>query len=279
LDQNMLIPNQLLRKRLVENLNSLVAWAENENKKELVKLMVYLAEKLKQERFNLVVLGEFKRGKSTFLNAILGDSILPTAVVPLTSVITHIAYGRTFSVEVRFKSGSRQEISPAELPEFITEKENPENRKEVDEVWVSYPAALLMEGVHLIDTPGVGSVFQHNTDLAMRFLPQVDAVIFILSADPPISHSEMNFLREIRQYAAKIFFIQNKINLLEVSDREESFRFTHKILSDLLDGAPIRLFPISARWALSGKMEKDQAKISKSLLPEYMDPTLDATTI
>lgn len=254
--------------QLLNDLGALLAWARQKENPLLNQTLSELGEKLKRQRFNLVVLGEFKRGKSTFLNALLGAPILPTAVVPLTSVITHITYGERMRIEVHFQNKERREIDPSELPAYITEKENPENKKEVEEVWLFYPALLLKEGVHLIDTPGVGSVYQHNTDVAYRFLPHVDGALFLLTADPPISQSELAFLKEIRQYAGKVLFLQNKIDLLDQSDREESLQFTRRALADALGGAPARLYPISAKWALAGKMEQNPEKLKSSLLPK-----------
>ncbi|MGO9687612.1 MAG: dynamin family protein, partial [Syntrophobacteraceae bacterium] len=84
--------------------------------------------KLEEEAFNLVVLGQFKRGKSTFINALLGENILPTAIVPLTSVVTILRYGPKLKVEVKYLDGRLEEIDLVGLPAFITERENPQNK-------------------------------------------------------------------------------------------------------------------------------------------------------
>jgi predicted GTPase len=88
-----------------------------------------LIDKLRQNRFNLVILGAFKRGKSTLINALLGEPILPTAIVPLTSVVTVLGYGEHLNIEVLFQNGERKTISQQELVDYITEKGNPRNRK------------------------------------------------------------------------------------------------------------------------------------------------------
>ena len=131
-----------------------------------------LIDKLRQNRFNLVVLGAFKRGKTTLINALLGEPLLPTAIIPLTSMVTILTYGERLTIEVLFHYGERRKISQPELVEYITEKGNPRNQKGVREVAITYPSEYLQDGVRVIDTPGVGSVYCHNTEVAYNYLPR-----------------------------------------------------------------------------------------------------------
>src|SRR5712691_3520238 len=98
-----------------------------------------LANKLADERFVVVVAGEFKRGKSTLINALLGQEVLPTAVVPLTSIVTAVTWGSEPRAEVRFADGRVEQIDARDLARFVTERENPENRLGVDRVLVRHP--------------------------------------------------------------------------------------------------------------------------------------------
>ncbi|MGE5301292.1 MAG: dynamin family protein, partial [Acidobacteriota bacterium] len=138
-----------------------------------------LREKIETNAFNLVVVGQFKRGKTSLINALLGADILPVAVVPLTSIATVMTYGEALRIMVYFNDGNVAEIRPESLPEYVTEKGNPKNVKDVNEVVVTHPSHYLKGGVRLIDTPGVGSIYQHNTDVAYRYLPKSDAVLFL----------------------------------------------------------------------------------------------------
>jgi len=113
-----------------------------------------LKNKIKQNVFNLVVLGQFKRGKTSLINALLSAEILPTAVVPLTSIATIIKHGETLHVNVFFNNGNVIEIDPVELNQYVTEKGNPKNEKDVQQVVITYPSPYLKDGVRLIDTPG-----------------------------------------------------------------------------------------------------------------------------
>lgn len=226
-------------------------------------------DKILSESFNLVVLGQFKRGKSTFINALLGAPILPTAVVPLTSVVTILSYGDSPKAVVKYLSGKEELIDIKDIAAYITEKENPKNKKGVREVEVFYPSEYLKNGVRIIDTPGVGSVYNHNTEVAYNYLPYVDAGVFIVSADPPLSQSEHSFLKDIKSFADKIFFVLNKIDQVNEEERSESLEFTKIILEEDFGKGKVNIFPLSAKWALEGKLKNDEIALKKSLLPEF----------
>jgi len=190
------------------------------------------------------------RGKSTLINALLGAELLPTAVVPLTSVVTILGFGPAPAATVEFTDGRETTIEPAHLADFITERGNPNNEKGVAQVYVSFPADLLRDGVRLIDTPGVGSVYKSNTEITYLFLPQADAAIFLISADQPISQDELDFLHEARRYAAKFLFVQNKIDYLNEAERRESLEFSREIISKSIGLANVEIYQLSAKQAL-----------------------------
>ncbi len=229
-----------------------------------------LREKLIHQQFNLVVMGQFKRGKSTFINALLGSEIVPTAIVPLTSIVTLLCFGPQPKAVVHFLDGRREETAPAEIRRFVTEKENPRNQLNVKEVEVFYPSAHLKDGVRIIDTPGVGSVFNHNTEVAYAYLPNVDAGIFVVTADPPLSASEHRFLKEVRGYVNNLFFVLNKIDTVGEQDLEEALSFTTEILQEDLQHS-VKVWPISARLALEGRLNADSDKLNRSGLPLFED--------
>jgi len=215
-----------------------------------VEVIEDLRLKLASHRFDLVVAGQFKRGKTSLVNALLGADLLPVAVVPLTSIVTAITHGARSSASVVLETGETKSIALTDLPDYITERGNPNNRKGVREAHVTFPSPWLKDGIRLVDTPGVGSIYQKNTDVANRFLPKADAVLFLLSVDQPIGQAEGEFLANVRQYSDKIFFILNKIDLLSEAELAESIEFTRQALSSLIGHDP-KLFPFSARLALA----------------------------
>ncbi|HXF71331.1 MAG TPA: dynamin family protein [Actinomycetota bacterium] len=170
-----------------------------------------LRERLAADRLVVAVVGGLKRGKTTFVNALLGADVLPTAAVPLTSVPTLIGWGEQPAATVRYRDGRSEAARVDDLEALVTERGNPGNRRGVAGVEVAYPAELLRGGALLVDTPGVGSVHRANTETARSFLRKVDAAILLTSADPPISEAEVAFLREVRGEAARVLFVMNRM--------------------------------------------------------------------
>ncbi len=223
-----------------------------------------LRERLEQGRLNLAVLGQFKRGKSTLLNALLGDSVLPTSVVPLTAVPTFIRAGTFLKARVFFENSRPPEEYAAPsttglcefLTRFVTETGNPKNLLGVSHVEVQHPAPILQKGVVLIDTPGIGSTFRHNTEATLNFLPHCDAALFLVSADPPITETEVEFLRQVRVKVPRLFFLLNKADYLSVEERQEALRFFKKVLEEQAGMAPgPTIFCVSARLGLRSRSE------------------------
>lgn len=229
-----------------------------------------LREKMETNTFNLVVVGQFKRGKTSLINALLGADILPVAVVPLTSIVTIMKYGEALRINVHFNDGRVAEIRPESLPEYVTERGNPKNEKDVSEVVITYPSPCLRGGVQIIDTPGVGSVYEHNTDVAYQYLPKSDAAFFLLSVDQPLSKAELDFLKDVREYSNRIFFLLNKTDYFCEADLRESMDFSKNVLKEAM-GTEVRIFPVSAKLALEGKLSGAEDLVRKSLLPQFSE--------
>lgn len=225
--------------------------------------LALLRDKVREQAFNLVVCGEFKRGKSTLINALLGADVLPTAVVPLTSVVTVLMQADEPRAEVVLDGGERQPIAIDALPDYVTERGNPGNAKGVREVLVGWPAAWLAGGLRLVDTPGIGSVHQHNTEVTRRCLPEADAVIVVASVEQPLGRNELDFLAEIRAHAGKVFCLLNKIDQLGDDELAESTAFVTRVLDEAL-GAEVPVFPVSARLALRARLAGDEPLVQRS---------------
>ena len=228
-------------------------------------LLVRLAE----DRFNLAVVGQFKRGKSTLMNAIIGRDLLPTGVLPLTSAISALCYGPRERALLRRQGWAReQEIGLGELADYVTERGNPGNEKGLIEARVELPSRFLRRGLYFVDTPGVGSGRHENTETTRAFLPQADAVIFVTSVEAPLSEAEELFLVDIREHARKLFVVVNKIDVLAEDERDQVLAYIGSRLSSILatDGIPI--FPVSAREALQAKLRRDARSLGDSGLAE-----------
>ena len=126
-----------------------------------------VAKRLAEGRFHVMVVGEFKRGKSTLVNALLGVEVLPTGVLPLTAVMTEVVHGDEARSRRGF-DGVSFGIGLDELADYVTEAGNPGNERGVERVEVRVPASVLASGVVLVDTPGLGSIHLHNTEVGRR---------------------------------------------------------------------------------------------------------------
>jgi GTP-binding protein EngB required for normal cell division len=229
-----------------------------------------LLVKLAEDRFNLAVMGQFKRGKSSLMNAVIGRDLLPTGLLPLTSAITALCYGPQERALLRRKGWSiQQQISLDELVDYVTERGNPGNDKGLIEARVELPARFLRRGLYFIDTPGVGSARQENTATTYAFLPEVDAVIFVTSVEAPLSETEKNFLYDIRQHVRKLFVVVNKMDLLHAGERDELLRYIHTEIEQTLGESNLALYPISANQALAARLNQDSAALQASGLLEF----------
>jgi small GTP-binding protein len=203
-------------------------------------------ERLERERINVVVLGEFKRGKSTLVNALVDTDVVPTGVLPLTAVVTVVRAGEPPRLLVRFMDDERDEIALSQIANFATEAGNPHNRRRVQLLTAEIPSPLLAHGLQLVDTPGIGSVYTHNTETALGFLGQVDAALFVLAADQPLSEAEQQLVRDAAARIPTILFALNKIDHVDQSERHDTTSFTRDRLREAI-GAEPELYPLSAR--------------------------------
>lgn len=242
-----------------------------------------LEERLTAERFHLAVLGQFKRGKSTLLNALIGEPLLPTSVVPLTSIPTFLLPGPKRHVRVRFLDGRIEEFADLSgdraadiLANYVTEERNPKNNLRVVAAEVEHPSPLLHIGVVLIDTPGIGSTFRHNTDVTLKFLSQCDSALFVVSGDPPVTEVEVEFLNAVRTKVTRLFFVMNKADYLGDEERSHAVKFFKKVLREEcgLNGTE-PIFTVSAEQGLQGKLSGDRSLWKKSGLDEFQDHLLN----
>ncbi|GKA71799.1 probable transmembrane GTPase FZO-like protein, chloroplastic [Tanacetum coccineum] len=182
------------------------------------------------EPFLLVIVGEFNSGKSTFINALLGRKYLKDGVVPTTNEITFLRYS-----ELDFDEQQRRERHP-------------------DGQYICYIPAPILEHMIIVDTPGTNVILQRQQRLTEEFVPRADLLLFVISADRPLTESEVAFLRYTQQWKKKVVFVLNKSDIYQTpTELEEAIGFikenTQKVLS-----TEVTLFPVSARSALKRKL-------------------------
>jgi small GTP-binding protein len=173
-----------------------------------------LRGRLAEQRLRVLVAGEAKRGKSTLVNALLGRAVLPVGVTPLTALATTVRYGKDEGVSAVFRDGRTEGFPLSALDDLVTERGNPGNRRNLASVTVVAQAPVLARGVELVDTPGTGSVYAHNTAEAEAALQTMDAAVFVLTADPPLSASERALMERVAELSVTMFVVLNKADYL-----------------------------------------------------------------
>ena len=207
--------------------------------------------KLVENTYNVLVVGEAKRGKSSFVNALIGCPILPTDVDIATSQVFRIAQGEHETYRIRFEDGSQQAIHAADLPRYGSQVvADVEGTPRLDQLirWieVDVPIRFLPRGVSMLDTPGLGSLYAAHAQITQRFVPHADAVIFVLDSGQPIIQPELEFVERILGVTRNIFFIQTKIDQHDQNHWQNIQRRNQAILAEQFKGrlADVRVWPV-----------------------------------
>lgn len=228
----------------------------------------------KQSRFVLAILGKAKRGKSTLMNAMLGrsdDTLAPIDKLPASSAITRFRWAEKEEAIVTYQDGRRETIPYSRIREFVTEEFNPENQKGVAVLNVSGPFPGLDPLVELVDTPGAGSMHEHHDAILHGFIPEADAVIFLVTAKMPLDNDELALLAKVKAADVdKIFFAINKVDAVDERDLQDAIDHNRKLLSE--HAIPVsEIHRISAKNAFKGKTEDSGLPEFLSQVGEYLD--------
>jgi GTP-binding protein EngB required for normal cell division len=204
------------------------------------------AERVSAGLFYVACVGQFKRGKSTLLNALVQEAILPTGAVPVTTVPTIIRYGTRLAARVRFETAGWTDIPVSAVPDYVSEERNPENTKRVAGLEIFVPNVLLESGMCLVDTPGLGSVFSGNTAATRAFVPHVDAAVVVIGADPPLSGEELELVQTVAEQVDDLLFVLNKADRASQEERRASIEFARNVLGQRLGREAATVFEVSA---------------------------------
>ncbi|HUJ61450.1 MAG TPA: dynamin family protein [Kofleriaceae bacterium] len=204
--------------------------------------------KIEAERFHLVVLGEFNHGKSTFVNALLGQDVLPTGITPTTASINHVVHAASPTARVVLLSGESRYLDPGQLKEWVTVAGG--HAGEVAYVELGYPSDLLLNNVVLVDTPGVNDLNEQRAEVTYGYVPRADAVVFLLDAGQALKDSEREFLRSrvLENARDRLIFVLGKMDMLS---KDEQAAVTDYVKHGLAQITPEPVvFPLSAKdWA------------------------------
>jgi len=201
--------------------------ARNRNLTESVERLAAARERLHDGRLTVAVCGEFKRGKSSLLNALLEEPepyLFPTDTVFTTSIVSTVTYGAAERITAILEYGDgagQREIGRAEIEGYVTESGNPHNAKQARAIAITTPNPKLESGLTFVDTPGVGGVYAAHTAVTLGFLPSADAIVFVADATQPLTETELDFLRQAVASAKAtddedgLLFVLTKIDLID----------------------------------------------------------------
>lgn len=264
----------------IEEIKEIIKWIEGmdivKDNPVLLQSIKKLEDDIRKSIFTVVVLGEFKRGKSTFVNALLGTPLLPMNILPETATINAIMYNDKPMLSVVRMDGSQEEgeVSYEYLQQFSASNSNDEALKSIKYIKIGYPLDLLKNRIVLVDTPGVSDLNQQRCDITYQFLPKANAVIFLLDANSPLKKSEKEFIEtELFPLGIRdIIFLANKYDCIDEEEDGDDFlddlkiRLSKAFQVDKVD-APLKeieIYPVSALDALDGIEEHNSDKVRTS---------------
>lgn len=251
-----------------------------------------ILKRMANDNFNVAIVGEFKRGKSTVINALLGKNILPVDVLPTTATLNKITYNVTPFVTVEYKDGRKEQIGIEELDNYVTKltRESEARAKTIKEAVVYYPINYCKNGVTIIDTPGLNDDAA-MTEVTMSVLPTIDAALMVIMAQAPFSESERDFLESkiITSDLGRVLFVVTGIDLLDEEDVDRVLEnIKRRIQEHVLKKAEsvygvdsreyqtyqrklgnINLYGLSAKKALKAKVKGDVQMLEDSCFPTF----------
>jgi GTP-binding protein EngB required for normal cell division len=223
-----------------------------------------------QDEISVAVLGRFKAGKSSFLNHLMGRSVLPVGVVPVTAVVTQIRYGASDEARVHYHDGRDLEVPLDQIGAYISEKENPANTKQVDLITVELPELRRFRGLQFVDTPGLESALSHNTETSLGWLPNVGLALVAVSVDPPLSQRDIDLLKSLYQYTPKVAVLLTKADLLSEAELDEVAGFVRAQLARNFAVTP-RVFPYSTKPGFERFREAVEDELAGGTLDRFAE--------
>lgn len=243
-----------LKTQVLSSLRDVARLAEESGARTLARaLREDRIARLEDERFHLVVLGEFNHGKTTFVNALLGAAVLPMGVTPTTAVIHRIQHGEQGTAKAFGEDGLVKSVPMDALVDY--EVDGKALQDAVQHLDVFYPSDFLADGVVLVDTPGVNDLNEARAEITYGYIPRSDAILFLLDAGQILKESERQFVANklLAQSRDKVIFVVNKMDLLDDEEREEALAYARTNLGKLIEDP--KVFGISAERALEGQRD------------------------
>lgn len=219
----------------VEGLGSLAEIIDRHGLTEFRPTIAMLLDRAEDTALEIAVFGRVSTGKSSLLNHIIGANLLPVGVTPITAVPTRIGYGHSPLVRVWQEGFGTSEHTVEELPSYVDERLNPENRKRVGRILVLFPSERLREGIIFVDTPGVGSLATRGAAETLTYLPRCDAGIVLVDAGSTLVPDDLRIVSALTQNSTPTTVLVSKADLLSPADLEQQIAYVKRQLRSELD--------------------------------------------
>ena len=277
---------------LTGNLKELLRLSEDISLVNTAQSIRETIDKSDDDHFEVAIVGEFKRGKSTLINALLGQEVLPADVLPATATLNRVAYSEEPYVQVEYKNGTSERVDIDQLENYVTKLtcEAEERAETVKEATVYYDTDFCRNNVDIIDTPGLNDDEQ-MTNVTLSILPKIDAAVFVISANSPFSQFEKDFLEKkmLTSDVGRIIFVVNCFGTFSQEDENKIVETVRsRITKYVMDkakkvmgedsrefavykrkiGTP-RVIGLYAKRALTAKKIEDPKLLEESNFPEF----------
>ncbi len=283
MDEPMEEPTTIDRDHVAEFYRDLAELADETGLKSLKKeVEEEQLPALESGEVSLVVLGEFNHGKTTVVNALLGEEVLPMGITPTTSVITHLVYGQ--EPKARLKPPRQEAFKTLpydELGEAI--QDETEDGDEPEYIEIAHPNSFLKDGLKLVDTPGVNDISRQKVEITYGYVPRADVILYVLDATQILKKSEVVFIRErlLKANRDRILFVLGKVDALDEEEAREVEAYARQRLETLI--GPVELFSFSARDALqkqnAGEEPSDTFQSFRSYVQQFVREQKEAIVL
>jgi len=229
---------------------------------DLAPLVRAIRAQDQKRELNLAVFGRFNTGKSSVLNQLIGQPLLPVGVVPVTSVVTEICYGSEERAEAVLLDGKTLAIPLGGIGSYISEAENPRNGKGIDTVRVFLPSLARFRGVKFVDTPGLESLFRHNTDASLSWSPNVDLAVVAVGADAPLTQQDRELIGRLARFTPNLCVLLTKVDTLDADGQREVLEYVEgRLRAEFAEAVPVLAYSIRPGYeALRERFEREQVK-------------------
>ena len=266
---------------LLENLKVLAKRNYVKENPGVLKMLRELEMDIQKNFYTVVVLGEFKRGKSTFVNALLGTPLLPTDILPETATINAIMFNEEPKISVVTVDGEKEGEATADfLKKFSAQVADEKFLNEIRYIKVGYPLEILKNRIVLVDTPGVADLSAQRAEITRQFIPKANTVIFLLDANSPLKKTEKDFIENnlLPLGITDILFLLNKYDEVDEEEDSDLLDDVRKKLANAFNVGKensalkkIECLPVSALDALNGMIKKDKKLVELSGINEVRD--------